>query len=119
MVELVDRAAIELLRSDEFVARRHQGVHDDHLRRMAGGDRQPRGATLERGHALFQDGAGRIADAGIYVSKGLQTEKRRRMIDVIEYKRGRLVDRRGAGAGGRIGLRAGVYGERIEARNTV
>ena len=117
MVELVDRAAIELLGGDEFVARLHQRVHHDHLRGMAGGDGEPRGAALERGDALFQHGAGRIADAGIDVAEGLQAEQRGRVLDVVEHEGGGLVDRRRPRAGGGIGLGAGVNRKRRKARN--
>src|SRR5690349_661640 len=38
------------------------------------------------------------------------------MIDIVEHERCGLIDRRGASAGGRIGLRAGMNGQRVEAR---
>ena len=119
VIELVDRAAVELLRRDEFVARRHQRVHHDHLRGVAGGDREAGRAAFERGDALFQHRVGRVADARIDVAEGLQAEQRGRVFDVVEHERGRLIDRRGPRAGGRIGLRAGVDGERVEARCAV
>ena len=74
MVELVDRAAIEFLGGDEFFARHHERVHHDNLRGVTGGDRKAGGAALERGDAFLQHGAGRVADAGVDVAKGLQTE---------------------------------------------
>ncbi len=117
MIELVDRAAIKLLGRDEFVARHHQRVHHDHLRGMAGGDREAGGAAFERGDALFQHGAGRIADAGIDVAEGLQAEQRSGVLDVVEHERRGLIDRRRARAGGRIGLGAGVDRERRKARS--
>src|SRR6476620_3538924 len=119
MIELIDRTAIEFFGCDELVARCHQRVHDDHLSRMAGGDRQASSATLERCDALFQYGASRVADASIDISKSLKAEQRSGVIDVIEYERGGLIDRRGASAGGRIGLGACMYGKRIKARSAV
>ena len=101
VIELVDRAAIELLGRDELLARLHQAVHHDHLRGMAGGDREPGGAALERRHPLLQHRRGRVADAGIDVAEGLQAEQRGRMVDVLEHERGGLIDRRRARAGGR------------------
>ena len=115
VVELVDRAAIELLGGDEFFARPHQAVHHDHLRGVSGGDRKPGGAAFERGDALFQDRVGRIADARIDVAERLQAEQRSGVIDVLEHERGGLVDRCRARAGGGIRLGAGMDGERIEA----
>ena len=117
VVELVDRAAIELARGDELVARLHQRVHHDDLRGVAGGDREAGGAAFERGDALLQHGIGRIADAGVDVAERLQAEQRGGVIDVIEHERGGLVDRRGARAGGRIGLRAGVNRKRRKSRD--
>ena len=119
VVELVDRAAIELLRRDELVARREHRVHDQHLRGVAGGDRKACGAAFERGDAFLQHRVGRVADAGVDVAERLQPEQRGGVIDVLEHERRRLVDRRRARAGGGIGLRAGVDGERCEARRAL
>ncbi len=115
VIELVDRAAVELARGDELVAGRHQAVEHQHLRGVAGGDREPRGAAFERGDALLQHRVGRIADAGVDVAEGLQAEQRGGVIDVVEHERRGLIDRRRARAGGRIGLRAGVDRERGKA----
>ena len=108
VVELVDGAAVELGRCDELVAGFHQRVEHDLLGGMAGSNRQSRGPALQGGHPLFQHRAGRVGDAGIDVSEGLQAEERRGMIDILEHEGGRLVDRRDAGARRRIGLRARV-----------
>ena len=115
VIELVDRAAIELARGDELVAGLHQAVEHQHLRGVAGGDREPRGAAFERGDALLQHGVGRIADAGVDVAEGLQAEQRGRVIDVVEHERRGLIDRGRARAGGRIGLRAGMDRKRGKA----
>ena len=94
-------------------------VEDEHLRRMAGGDRERRRAAFERRDALLQHGVGRVADAGIDVAEGLQPEQRGGVVDVVEHEGGGLVDRRRARAGGRVGLRAGMDGERGEAGSAV
>ena len=109
--ELVDRAAIEFSRGDEFVAGLQQLLQHDDLRGMARGDRKRRGSALEGCDALLQHGVGRIADAGIDVAEGLQSEQRGGMIGIVEHERGGLIDRRRARAGGRVGLRAGMHGE--------
>ena len=109
--ELVDRAAIEFSRGDEFVAGLHQLVQHDHLRGVAGGDRKRGGAAFERGDALFQHRVGRVADAGIDVAERLQAEQRGGVVGVVEDERCRLVDRRHPRAGGGIGLCARVNGE--------
>src|SRR6516162_8595025 len=41
------------------------------------------------------------------------------MVNIIEYERRRLVDRRCTGAGGRVGLGAGMHGERRKTGSTV
>ena len=117
VIELVDRAAVELLRRDEFVAGLHQAMEHQNLRRVAGRHGKSRRAAFERGDALLEHGLGRIADARIDVAEGLQAEQRSGVIDAFEHIRGGLIDRRRARAGGRIGLRAGMDGKRGEARN--
>ena len=86
-----------------------------HLRGMAGGDGEPRGAAFERGDALLQHRIGRIADARIDVAEGLQAEQRGGVVDVLEHVGRGLIDRRGARAGGRVRLGAGVNRERGKA----
>jgi hypothetical protein len=117
VVELVDRAAIELAGRDELVAGLEQAVEDQHLCGVAGADRKPRGAAFERGDPLFQHGVGGVADAGVDVAERLKPEQRGGVIDVVEHEGRGLVDRSCARAGGRIGLRAGVDRERGKAWN--
>ncbi len=119
VVELVDRAAVELVRGDELVARLHQRVHGQELGRVAGGDRQRRRAALQRRDALLQHGAGRVADARVDVAEGLQAEQRRGMVDVVEDEGGGLVDRRRPRAGRGVGRRAGMDRKRVEAGQAV
>ena len=101
VVELVDRAAIELARGDELVARRQQRMEDEHLRRMAGGDGEAGGAAFERRDALLEHRVRRIADARVDVAERLQAEERRGVLDVVEHVGGGLIDRGGARAGRR------------------
>ena len=117
--ELVDRAAIELSRGDEFVAGLQQLLQHDDLRGVAGGDRERRGAAFQRRDALFQHGVGRVADAGIDVAERLQPEQRGGMVGIVEHERRGLIDRRGARAGGGIGLRAGMHGEGRKSGDTI
>ena len=118
MAELVDRAAIKLVGGDEVVAGLHQIVEDEHLRGVAGGDGKGRGAALERGDAFLEHRLRRVHDARVDVAEGLQPEQRRGMVGVIEDIGGGLVDRRGARAGRRIRLGAGMDGERVETGRT-
>ena len=54
VVELVDRAAVELAAGDELIARLQQRMEDEELRGVARGDGERRGAAFERGDALLR-----------------------------------------------------------------
>ena len=75
MVELVDRASIELFRRDEFVARLHECVENQKFSRMAGSNGKCRGAPFQRSNATFKHCIGGVGDAGINIAEGLQPEK--------------------------------------------
>ena len=119
MGELVDRSAIQFARRDEFVAGHQQLLQHHHLRGVAGGHRERRGAAFERRDALFQHRVGRISDPGIDVAESLQPEQRGGVIGVVEHERGGLIDRRRPGAGGGIGLRARMHGEGRKSGKTI
>ena len=72
--------------------------------------------AFERGDALLERRGRRVGDAGIDVAERLQPEQRGGVVDVVEHEGGRLVDRRDARAGRRIGPRAGVDREGRETR---
>jgi hypothetical protein len=55
VIELIDRAAIELAAGNELVARFEQRMECEELRRVARGDGERRGGAFERGDALFED----------------------------------------------------------------
>ena len=71
---MIDRSTIKLFRRNELITGRHQCMHDNHLRRMAGRDRKTSSAAFKCSNTLFQDGAGRIADARIDVAEGLKAK---------------------------------------------
>jgi len=75
MGELVDRAAIEFSRCDEFVAGSEQLLQHDDLRGVSRRHRERGGAAFKGGDALFEHRLGRIPDPGIDVSKCLQSEQ--------------------------------------------
>ena len=113
--ELGERAAIEIARGDEFVARLHQGEEGQELRRVArcGGDRGA--AALERGDPFLEHGDGRVGQPRIDVAEIVQVEERGGVIDVLEHIGRGLIDRSRARAGRRIGRGAGVDGAGLEA----
>jgi hypothetical protein len=65
----------------------------------------------KRRDALLEHVVGRVHDARVDVAEFLEREQVRRVIGVLELVRGRLVDRHGDRAGGRIGAPSGVQGE--------
>ena len=83
---------------------------------MAGGDGKRGRAAFERGDALFEHRLGRIHDARVDVAERLQREQIGGVFDVVEDIGGRLVDRRDARAGRRIGLGAGMERQGVETR---
>jgi hypothetical protein len=116
VVELVDRAAIELFARRRIRRPAHQRMHDDTCAAWPEATAKRRGAAFERGDALFQHRVGRVADAGIDVAERLQAEQRGGVVDVVEDERRGLIDRRRPRAGGRIGLRAGMNGKGGKSR---
>jgi hypothetical protein len=115
VAKLVDGAAIKLVGGNEIVARPHQGVEDQQLGGVAGGGGERGGAAFKRGNALLEHGLGRVHDASVDVAERLQPEQGGGVVDVVEDEGGGLVDRRGARAGCRVRLRAGMDGKCIES----
>ena len=114
LAELRDRAAIELARRDDLVARLHQVEQRDELGGVAARDRACRRAALERCDALLEHRDRGVGDARVDVAEALQVEQRGGVVDVVEHEGGGLVDRRGARAGGRIGRSTGVDRQGLE-----
>src|SRR3954469_10769512 len=82
---------------------------------MARGGGDGGAAAFEAGDAFFQDRHGRVGQPRIDVAEIVQVEERGGVIDVVEHIRGRLVDRRRAGAGDWVGRGAGMHGAGLEA----
>ena len=106
--ELRERAAVEIARRDELVAGPHQREEGQELRRVPrrGGDRGA--AALEGREPFFQHGDGRVGQPRIDVAEIVQIEERGGVVDVVEHIGRRLIDRRRARAGRRIGRGAGM-----------
>ena len=103
--ELGERAAIEVARGDELVARLHQREEDQELRGVARGAARGAAAALEAGDAFLEHRDGRVGQARVDVAEVVQVEERGGVVDIVEHVGGGLVDRRDARAGGRIGRR--------------
>ena len=113
--ELGERAAIEVARGEELVARLHHGEEGEESGRMAGRRGAGGAPAFEGGQALLEHGHGGIADARIDVAEVVQVEERGRIVDVVEHIGRRLEDRRDACAGGGVGRRAGMDRLGLEA----
>src|SRR5581483_1984374 len=108
------RAAVERGGGDDVVAARAERQDRGDLGGLAGRAGKRRAAAFERGHALLEHRHRRVRDARIDVAEGLQVEKAGGMVRGVEDERGRLIDRRGARAGGGVRNLPGVQGERFE-----
>src|SRR5271170_1691857 len=73
-VELGIRAAVQILRCDDFVAHAEQVSDGDKLRRLPARQRQSSHAALEGRHSLLEYRGSGIHDAGINVAESLQVE---------------------------------------------
>jgi len=89
-------------------------VEDKELCGVPRGNGQGRRAPFERRYPRLKHRLGGVHDAGVNVSERLQAEQGGSVVRVVEDIRSRLVDRRHACAGGRVGRRAGMDGERGE-----
>ncbi len=81
---------------------------------MARSGRDRRAAALEAGDPLLEHRDGRVGQPRIDVAEIVQVEQRGGVVDVVEHIGGRLIDRRRARPGGRVGRRAGVNGAGLE-----
>ncbi len=113
--ELRQRAAIEVARGKELVARLQQRGEDQELRGVARGGGQRGPSALQVRHALLQHGDRGIGETAIDVAERVQVEQRGGVIDVVEGIGRGLEDRCGARACGGVGRGAGVDRARLEA----
>ena len=118
-VELRVGAAVEGGGGDDLVAGTEERRQRDELGGLARGDRQRADPALERGDALLEGGGGGVHDPGVDVAESLEGEEFGGVVGVLEDVRGCLIERHGAGAGGRIGSLPGVDGERVEPKDAI
>jgi len=81
--------------------------------------RQSADAALQRSHALFEDGGGRVHDPGVDVPEPLKVEEGGSVSRVFEDVRRSLIDRDRTGPGFGVGLLAGVQRAGGEAEGTI
>ncbi len=84
VIELVDRAAVELAAGDELIARLQERVEGEELRRVPRGDGERGGAAFERGDAPFEHRLRRVGDARVDVAERFEPEQRGGVVGVVE-----------------------------------
>ena len=114
MQKEVDRAAIQATRSDDMASLPHQGGHQQPEAGMTRGSGQTRHPLIQRRDPFLQHRNGGVADAAVDVAGTLEVEEAGRVIGVAEDVGRGLIDRYGPGAKGRVGLLAGMQGQRVE-----
>jgi hypothetical protein len=114
VVEEVVGAAVEARGRDDLVAGGGQVEDRRGLRGLPGGVSERPDAAFEGGDPLLQDVGRRVHDPRVDVAELLQSEEVGGVVRVVEDVGGCLVDRDGAGAGGRIHLLPGMEGQGLE-----
>jgi hypothetical protein len=118
MVEKAERAAVERLVGNDFIARRQQGPEQRGGGALAGSGRQGGLATLEVGDPGFEQGGGRVAYARIDKARLLAGEPRAAVLDGRECVGRTQIDGRIERAVTGVGVIREVNGAGIEARAT-
>ena len=86
------------------------GQQRRHLCGHAAGAGQRGAAVFQAGDAFLEHRHRRVADAAVDIAESLQVEQAAGVLGVVKHKARGLVDGRGARAGHRVGLGAGVDG---------
>ncbi len=115
VVQQVVRTAVQRRRRHDMRARAHQCDDGQVQRGLARrrGDRAD--AVFQCRHALFEHRHGGVGEARVDVARALHVEQRGSVLAVAEDEGGGEVDRRRAGAGGRVGRGTGMQRQRVEA----
>ncbi len=106
--EEIPGPAIEIGRGDDIVAHLGEVLQGEGRGRLPARQSQRRDPAFERRDALFEHIVGRVHDAGVDVAELLQRKQVGGVLGALELVRGRLIDRHGDRAGGRIGAPASV-----------
>ncbi|MHC2838558.1 hypothetical protein ACVINU_001492 [Bradyrhizobium diazoefficiens] len=109
------RGAVELRHGHDVAAVIGDVDEGEMQRRLAGRDRKRADAAFELADTLLQHRAGRIGDAAVTETLGLEIEERRAVIGAVEGVGRGLVDRHGNRVRGGFGLIAGVNSDRLVA----
>ena len=104
--EEIPGAAVEIGGGDDIVADAREVLHGIGGGRLSRGDAQRRRAAFERGQPLFEDVGRGVAEPRIDVAELFQREEVGGVFRVAELVGGGLEDRRGDGAGRRVGAPA-------------
>jgi len=115
MTEQGVRGAIKLRHGNNVPAAIGEIDDREMQRGLAGRDRERADAAFEFGDALLENGGGRIGNPAVAVAFRLEVEQGSTVIGTVKGVGGGLVDRNSDRFGGRIGLIAGVNGDRFVA----
>src|SRR6185312_15105110 len=88
---------------NHVIARLHEAGEGEKLSGLSTARGERGNAAFEGGHALLEDSRRRIHDSRVDVTELPKPEESGGVLGVLEYERGRLIDRDGAGSGGRVG----------------
>lgn len=108
MGKQIPRAAIQISRAHDVVARAGKVLEGKSRSRLPRGERQPCRTAFERGDTLFQHVIGRVHDPGVDVAQLFQREKIARVFGIAKLKGRRLVDRDRDRAGSGVRTPPGV-----------
>ncbi|MCP1774796.1 hypothetical protein J2R91_001308 [Bradyrhizobium japonicum] len=109
------RGAVELRHGNDVAAVIGDVDEGEMQRSLAGRNRERADAAFELGDTLLQHRAGRIGDAAVAKTLGLEIEERGAMIGAVEGIGRGLVDRHRNRVRGGFGLVAGVNSDRLVA----
>ena len=115
VVQQVVRAAVQRTAGHDVRAGTGQRADGQVQRRLAAGGGDAAHTAFQRGHALFEHGGGRVADAAVHMARPLHVEERGGLLAALEHEGGAEVDGQRAGACGRIGRGAGMQRQGVES----
>ena len=104
MLEKIVSAAVKRVRRDDVLPLVGEGLHRVRHRRRAGRQRQRRRAALQRREATLQNVLRRVRQTTVNVARVAQTETIRRVLEIVEHIRRRLVNRHRARVRNRVRL---------------
>ena len=104
VTQQVEGATVDVLGGDDVIAGLGDVAHRVFHGGCTGGDGKACGTTFKSGDTVFEHALGRVGQTAVDVARVGKAESGLSVIEVVEDVGGGLVDRHGAGIGGRVGL---------------